>query len=76
MLAVQTEVDGRGEGDEAVVGADVRSRPLAADALLARRQRQHVAAPAGIVARLADQLPRHAADVPQARREQPTPGPP
>lgn len=56
-------MDGEGEADEAGVGADVRGRLLAADVLLARRERQHEAALAFRVHRLATEAPRHLADM-------------
>ena len=50
--------------------ADVRGRLLAADVLLARLQRQHEAAPAVDVARLARDPPGHPPQVLLARREE------
>src|SRR5207245_320342 len=66
----QAQVDGEGERDEALVRADVRRRPVPPDVLLARRQRQAVAAAAGLVHGLADQAPGDLPDEVGARREQ------
>ncbi len=55
---------------EAGIGADVARRLLAANMLLARRQRQHEAAPPLGVDRLAGEPSRHLAHVLGARREQ------
>ena len=57
------QVDEAAEGEERLVGGDVRGRLLAADVLLARRQRQDEAAPALRVGRLADDAAGHPADV-------------
>jgi len=51
--AQRGEVDGRGEGHQRFVGADVRGRLLAPDVLLARVEREDVAANALAVAGLA-----------------------
>ena len=48
-----------GQRAEAGIGADVGGRLVAADMLLARRKRQHVAAPAVGVDRLAAEAARH-----------------
>ncbi len=57
----QREVDRRHEQAQALVRADVRRRPLAADVLLARRERQHEAAPSlgvhGLAGEASGQLP-------------------
>ena len=55
------QVDRRPQGQQALVGADVARRLLAADVLLARLQRQHPAALAVAIDRLADQPARHLA---------------
>ena len=59
-----------GERAQAGIGADVRGRLLAADVLLARRERQHEAAPAFGVDRLADEPARHLPHEFLPRREQ------
>ncbi len=65
-----------GQGVERLVRADVRGRLLAADVLLAGLQREHEAAAAVDVARLADDAARHAADQRLAwRRRSRTSGP-
>ena len=58
-LAQQAHVDRERQHAQAGVGADVGGGLLAADVLLARRQRQHEAAPALLVHRLAAQPARH-----------------
>src|SRR5207237_935019 len=55
------EVDGGAQGEQTLVGADVARRLLATDVLLARLQRQHPAALAIAIGRLADQSSRHLA---------------
>ena len=64
------QVDDAGERVERLRGADVRGRLLAADVLLARLQRQHEAAAAVDVARLAGDAARHPAQVLLARGEE------
>ena len=66
------ELDGRGDRHQGLVRADVRRRLLAADVLLARPQRRHVARRALDVDRLADE-PARAAGGPgrEATGEQP-----
>jgi hypothetical protein len=56
-LAEQRQVDREGECAEPGIGADVRGRLLAADVLLARREREHEAALAFGIDRLADERP-------------------
>ncbi len=70
-LAQQGHVDREGQRAEPRVGADVRRRLLAADMLLARRQRQHEAALAFGIDRLAAEAPRHLADILLLAAEQP-----
>src|SRR5947199_5075619 len=60
-----------GEGEERLVGGDVRGRLLAADVLLARLQGEDIAALAGDVGRLADDTAGHAADEVRARGDEP-----
>src|SRR5690606_36507891 len=55
---------------ERLRGADVRGRLLAADVLLARLQREHEAALALHVDRLAGDAPRHPPQVGLGRREE------
>ena len=69
-LAEQRHVDGEGERAEAGVGADVGGRLVAADVLLAGRQRQHEAAAAFGVDGLAAEAARHLADELLARGEE------
>ena len=65
------QVDGRGQGDEALVGADVGGRLLAADVLLARGERQDEAAAALFVVSLADEAAGNLARETVARGEEP-----
>ncbi len=58
-FAVDRHEDVDHQRDQRLIGADIRSRLLAADVLLARRQRQHESAPALLVDGLADQPPGH-----------------
>ena len=62
MLAVDRQEDGRHQGDQRLVGADVRGRLLAADVLLAGAERQDEAALAVAVLGLADEAARHLAE--------------
>ena len=58
-LAEQAHMDRERQRAQAGIGADVARRLLAADMLLPRRQREHEAAPALRVDRLAGETPRH-----------------
>ena len=60
-LAQQRHMDAERQRAQAGIGADVRGRPLAADVLLAGRQRQHPGAAAVGVDGLAAQAARHLA---------------
>ena len=62
LRAQLSQVDGGSQGEQALVGADVAGRLFAADMLLASLQREHEAAFAAAVDRLADDPARHAAD--------------
>src|SRR5207249_12006211 len=64
-------LDGHGKGAQRLVRADVRGSALAADVLLARCERQHVAAATAGVDGLADQAARHAAHEALAGGEEP-----
>ena len=66
--AQQREVDGRHQQTQALVGADVRGRPLAADVLLARREREHEAATPLAVDGLTDEAAGQIAHEGHARR--------
>ena len=68
--AQQREVDGRHQQTQALVGADVGGRALAADVLLARREREHEAAPSLAVHGLSDQAAGQVADEGHARRHE------
>ena len=68
--AQQREVDGRHQQTQALVGADVRGRPLAPDVLLARREREHEAAPSLAVHGLSDQAAGQVADEGHAGRHE------
>ena len=57
FFAHRFHIDGRGEGDQALVGADVRGRFFAADVLFAGRKRQHKTAIAVFVVRDAASRP-------------------
>ena len=70
-LAEQRHMDGEGERAQAGIGADVARRLLAADVLLARRQRQHEAAPPLVVDGLAGEPPRHLPHIFVAGGEEP-----
>src|SRR5207253_478881 len=73
-----SEIDGRSQREEALIGADVARRLLSADVLLARLQRQHPAAPVVAIDRLPDKpagnlahellAARHEAEVRAAER--------
>ena len=76
-LAEQRQVDGEGERAEAGIGADVARRLLAADVLLARRQRQHEAAPpVRVHASRRPAGPASGARISRALANRPTYGPP
>ena len=60
-LAEQRQMRGERQRAQARVRADIAGRLLAADMLLARGERQHEAAPAIAVERLAAKPPRHLA---------------
>ena len=62
LRAEQREVDRRSQGEQALVRADVARGLFAADVLLAGLQREHEAALAAAVDRLAGDAARHAAD--------------
>ncbi len=68
--AHRRHVDGRGERDQTLVGADVRRGLLAADVLLARGEREHEAAPPFAVVGDADEPARYLARVLLARGEE------
>ena len=74
-LAEQSHVDGEGQRAKSGVGADVGRRLVAADVLLAGRERQHETAPAFRVDRLAAEAPGHLADELLTRGEQADVGP-
>ncbi len=63
ILAEQFHVDRRRQRHQALIGADVAGRLLAADVLLARAERHHVSLVAVGVERLADNAPGDAADL-------------
>ena len=69
--AERLHVDRRLQRDELRARADVARRALAADVLLARLQREHVAGAALDVLRLADDAAGHLAHEPLAAGEQP-----
>src|SRR3954465_6144001 len=71
LRAEPREVDETSERQERLVRRDVRRRLLAPDVLLPCLQREDIAALARGVYRLADDSPRHAADVILSRREEP-----
>ena len=71
LRAEQAQVHEPGEGEQRLVGGDVRGRLLAPDVLLARLQREHVATLAREVHRLADDAAGQPPDVLGARREEP-----
>ena len=83
-LAEQGQMDRERQRAEAGIGADVAGRLLAADMLLAGRERQHVAAPAvdvdGLAAEPAGQLAhvflgcRHQPDIGAAEAQRIVPG--
>ena len=62
LRAQRGQVDAGPQGEQALVGADVARGLFAADVLLAGLQRQHPAALAAAVDRLAGDAARHAAD--------------
>ena len=68
------QVDGAGEGHQGLVGAHVGLRLLTADVLLARLEREHVAATAVSVEGLAHDPARDLADMGQGGGEQPEVG--
>src|SRR5262247_4457182 len=70
-LTEQRQMNRKGERAQSRIRADVAGRPFAADMLLACRQCQDPAAPAGCVDGLSDEAPRHLADEPIAGSEQP-----
>ena len=75
--AQQAHVDGGAQRHQALVGADVRRRLLAADVLLARLQREHEAAPAVRGPRSRPRGARAcAAPATAGRRRSPAAGPP
>src|SRR3546814_1214673 len=59
----QGHVDAESQRAKPGIGADIARRLLAADMLLARRERQHKAALAVGIDRLAAQASRHLADI-------------
>ena len=71
LRAEPGQVDEAGEREQGLVRGDVRRRFLAADVLLPRLQRQHVAALAVQVGRLADDAARQPARVLGLRGEEP-----
>ena len=71
VSAEQRHMDREGERAQAGIGADVAGRLLAADMLLARRERQHEAAPSVGVDRLAARRPGIWRTILHTRREQP-----
>ena len=77
LLAEEARADRDGERAERVVRADVARRAIAPDVLLARREREHVAALSVLVDRLAAEAPWDALEelARVAAREETAPGP-
>ena len=73
--AHQREIDRRGERAQRMIGADVRGRAFAPNMLLASRERQAECAAAVAIASLADQSPRHLAQVRHSRGHETDAGP-
>ena len=63
-------MNGKGKRAKARIGADIAGRFFPADVLFARRKRQHVAPPPGLVNGLTDQSARHLAQVFLTHRQQ------
>ncbi len=70
-LAQKRQMRGKAQRAQARIGADVARRLLAADVLLACRERQHIAAPSLGIVGLAHEPARHLAHMRVARREEP-----